>query len=73
MNENRQTDNIPPVGATPYDSYAVDRINELLGAIGRFVNDKPLTCDALGKAKFWATEIIEQIELIEYMYICEDD
>ena len=63
---------MPPIGATPYKVYAVDRINELLGAIGRYMNEVPLTNELVDHAKKWAVELEAQIDLISSMMLYDD-
>lgn len=61
----------PPLGVKPFALVAVPRINDLLSGIGRYVNEPNLTRDLIGYAKLWATELHEQLDLIDTMLIYE--
>lgn len=61
----------PPLGVKPFALVAVPRINDLLSGIGRYVNEPNLTRELIGQAKFWATELNEQLDLIDTMLIYE--
>lgn len=67
--ENRTDDHKPPMGAAPYYVVAVDRINELLSAIGRYVNNSPFGEIEIAAAKLWAVELNEQISLLDTLRI----
>lgn len=63
----------PLVGATPYYRAAVSRSNELISAIGRYLNDAPLTKAKIKEVKLWAVELGEQIDLISTMFIYDGE
>ena len=61
----------PPLGVKPFALVAVPRINDLLSGIGCCVNEPNLTRDRIGLARLWATELQEQLDLIDTMLIYE--
>lgn len=63
----------PPIGAKPYKISAVERINELLAAIGRYANNAAFTDVNISRMHLWITELEEQIDLIGTMMIYDDD
>lgn len=64
-----EAEKMPPVGVIPYGYVASDRINDLLGAIGRYINDTPLTQEKVKTVKLWTVELNEQIDLLSTMLI----
>ena len=58
-----------PMGAKPYYICTTDRINELLSAIGRYVNNVNLTGDAANSVRLWAVELTQQIQLLSTLAI----
>lgn len=71
--ENCERAYLPPVGATPYYITARDRINELLSAIGRYMNEPgdKLTREMIKSAKLWSIELTEQIDTYDTLHIWE--
>ena len=62
-------DSKPSLGAKPFFIAGTDRINELLGAIGRYVNEKYVTREQIRSAILWAVEVKQQLELIDLLMI----
>lgn len=59
----------PPIGVKPYYVAAVNRINELLSAIGRYMNEPKLTKELIDSVTPWIQELDEQVSLIDIMLI----
>jgi len=55
--------------ATSFDKVAKQRINELLSAIGKYMNIEPLTRDMTQRANLLAIELQGQIELVDTLLI----
>ena len=64
--------NRPPIGVKPYYTVAVPRVNDLLSAIGRYVNVCDLSRWHINAAKLWAKELEEQLDLIDTMLIYKE-
>ena len=69
--ENKETVQKPPVGVAPYHIVAVGRINELLKAIGRYINYQKPTRDTTALVKLWVTELGAQVDLLDTLLIYE--
>lgn len=69
--ENKEMVQKPPIGAAPYHIVAVERINELLKAIGRYINYQKPTRDTTALVKLWVTELGAQVDLLDTLLIYE--
>jgi len=69
--ENKEAARKPPLGAKPYNIVAVERINELLSAIGKYINYQKPTRDTTALVKLWVTELGAQVDLLDTLLIYE--
>lgn len=62
---------VPPVGTTPYYIAARGRINDLLAAIWRYINEPEakLTDSAIKAMRLWSVELSNQIDIIDTLNI----
>lgn len=70
--ENKAAAKKPPLGPKPYKIASTERINELLAAIGRYMNYEDLTRNDIEEVRKWMYELGEHVDLVDSMLIYEE-